>query len=138
MARNAVTGFVTGGVALAALFAGTPAHAVKKEHTVVDASNTRAMVLMADTATDKVYSVSGVYTTPERGSTYVRKMVKKPGEPAKAWGGWEKAKRDAEPDHLGYPHRFTWKLAADGVKFPNGTRVSVQIKGHGSSPAFAI
>ncbi|MGP4003597.1 hypothetical protein [Streptomyces sp. 8N706] len=139
ISQRAVTGLVTGGIAAAAVFVGTPAYAAKKEHTLVDSSSTpRAIVLTADTATDTVYSISGIYTTPEQGTYYVRKVLKKPGKPAEPWGEWEKAERDSEPDHFGYPHRLTWKLATNGVKLPNGTKISVEIKGHGSTPEFAI
>ncbi|MET8682057.1 hypothetical protein ABZW18_31905 [Streptomyces sp. NPDC004647] len=137
--RKTVTGLVAGGVVAASLFAGTSANAAKREHVLDDSSSTpRVIVLSADTASDKVYSVAGIYTTPQAGPYYMRKMLQKPGETAKPWGGWEKAKRDSIPDHFGYPNRIEWKLASNGVKLPNGTRISVQIKGSGSTPAFKI
>ncbi|MGP3980751.1 hypothetical protein [Streptomyces sp. KR80] len=133
--RNTVSVLLVGGMTAAALLTGPAAYAAKKFYSVSNKAHTKATLVVADKKTNRLYDLSGDYTAPKKGGTYyMRKIVKKPHHKAKPWGGWKKAKYVGEISHV---YRTEWDFDKS-VKFPDGTKIYVQIKAHGHTPAFAI
>ena len=117
------------------LLAGPQAYAAEKFYDVHNKNHTRATLVVADRQKDLLHSLSGDYTAPKKGGTYeMRVIVDEPKKAPRAFTGWKKAKYVGEISHV---YRASWGLKKP-QKFPNGTTIHVQIKGHGTTPRFAL